>query len=230
MTEKKKTPARRNINLQRRAEIGLEKRARTRAHILDTAFILLGRQWGLLTNIDDICKHAKIARGTFYNYFNGMDALFDALSYELNHDFNVAVHAILNEMPSAAERAAAAARYYLERALKDAHWGWAMVNISAAGPIYGAETYELAQKTAQQGMESGEFELSSSEIGRDAQLGIGLASMISFLRTPPSPSREYPLLTARHILRALGVTETRIDEILKMDLAAPEGRVAKPNT
>lgn len=212
----KKAAPKRNIDVQRRAQIGEEKRARTRAEILEAAFALLGHDRGLTTPIEDICKAGKISRGTFYNYFSGMDQLFDALSYELNHDFNRAVTAILRQMPHAAERVGAAVRYYLERAMNDPKWGWAMVNISTGGPIFGADTYQHAQWTAEEGIASGEFELTGPNSGRDLQLGATLAAMITQLRNSPSPT--YPVSVARHILRGMGVPKDRVEEIVKQPL------------
>jgi AcrR family transcriptional regulator len=207
------------IDVERRAQIGQEKRARTRATVLEVAFSLLGRERGLTTRIDEICEAAGISRGTFYNYFTSMDELFDALSYELNHDFNRAVTAVVGRMPRAADRAGSAIRYYLERARKDPKWAWAMVNISAGGPIFGADTYAHAQRTTEEGIESGEFDLISAESGRDLQLGATLAAMITQLHNPSSPT--YPAVVARHVLRGMGVAKKRVEQIISRPLPDP---------
>lgn len=141
----------RRIDLDRRAQIGEEKRGRTRRQILAVAFELLGHDNGLATRIEEICVAAGISRGTFYNHFSGIAELFSALSYELSHDFNVAVMDTIARMPTAAERAAAAIRYYLNRAAADPKWGWAMVNISSGGPIFGEDTFVAARQTANRG-------------------------------------------------------------------------------
>ena len=206
----------RKADLARRAQIGQERRARTRAQILDAAFVLLGRERGLTTRVEEICGAAGVSNGTFYNHFDGLNDLYAALSYDLNHNFNTAVSSILNEMPSAAERVSAAVRFYLERAVQDAQWAWAMVNISAGGPIFGAETHASAQRTAEEGIASGEFELTGPESGRDLQLGAGLAGMITQLKGPPSP--DYASSVTRHILRGMGVPKDRVEAIITQPL------------
>ena len=206
----------RKVDLERRAQIGQERRARTRGQILEAAFVLLGRERGLTTRVEEICAGARISNGTFYNHFDSLSALYDALSYDLNHDFNVAVSLILSGMPSAAERVGAAVRLYLERAVQDAQWAWAMVNISAGGPIFGAETHASAQRTAEEGIASGEFELTGPESGRDLQLGAGLAGMITQLKGPPSP--DYASSVTRHILRGMGVPKDRVEAIITQPL------------
>jgi AcrR family transcriptional regulator len=81
------------INHERRAEIGAERRSRTRATLLNAALELFGHAHGRATRIEDVCAHAQVARGTFYNHFTGIEALLEALSDELIRDFDDAVHA-----------------------------------------------------------------------------------------------------------------------------------------
>lgn len=209
----------RKIDVERRAQIGLEKRARTRAMLLEETFSLLGREGGLTTRIEEICEAADVSRGTFYNYFNSMEELYDALSFELNHEFNVKVTEILMQMPTAAERAGSAIRYYLDRAVRDPKWAWAMVHVSASGPIFGADTYSHAQATAEDGIASGEFELTGPNSGRDLQLGATLAAMKTQLNN--SPSLSYAASVARHVLRGMGVAKERVEEIVSMPLKDP---------
>lgn len=209
----------RKIDVERRAQIGLEKRARTRAMLLEVTFALLGREGGLTTRIEEICEAAGVSRGTFYNYFNSVEELYDALSFELNHEFNVKVTDILMQMPTAAERAGSAIRYYLDRAIRDPKWAWAMVHVSASGPIFGADTYKHAQATAEDGIATGEFELTGPNSGRDLQLGATLAAMKTQLTNSPSPS--YAASVARHVLRGMGVPKDRVEEIVSMPLKDP---------
>jgi AcrR family transcriptional regulator len=220
-----KQPAKpRRIDVARRAAIGQEKRARTRAALLQAAFQLVGHERGLMTRIEEVCEAAQIARGTFYNYFDSVEELWDALSDELNHEFNRSVVATLSEITSAAERAGFAIRFYLERARRDTQWAWAMVHISARGPIFGQDTYEHAHRTAEEGIASGEFDLPGPNTGRDLQLGTTLAGMVTQLRKPPSST--YAASVARHVLWGMGVPRERVEEIVSKPLplltAAPK--------
>ena len=210
-------PRKHRIDVARRAEIGQEKRARTRTAILKAAFVLLGHERGLMTSTDEICKAANISRGTLYNHFTGMEDLLDSLSYELNHDFNQAVLAALTQIDSAAERSAMAIRHYLERARKDPQWAWTMVNISAGGaPTFGKETADQTQLTVTQGIASGEFDLPGPISGRDLLLGTTLHAMVTQLHN--SPSSTFPSSVAMLILRGLGIKLKRIESILAKPL------------
>jgi AcrR family transcriptional regulator len=196
-----KQPGRR-INRRRRAEIGAERRSRTRAAILDAALELLGHSHGRATRIEDVCAKARIARGTFYNYFTGMEELLGSLSDALTRDFDAAVHIAFASMSSPVERTCAAIRYYLHGAVQDRRWGWAMVNSSVGTTLYGEEISNRVKATIQEGMDSGDFSLQSADVGRDIVLGTGIAASISSLKGGTAP--DYPERVAYHLLIALG--------------------------
>ena len=210
-----------SVNVERRAQIGEEKRARTRVKILEAAFSLIGREKGRFTLVEEVCQLSNISRGTYYNYFNGVEELFDALCYELSHDFNNAVLALVAEMQTDVEKVSAAIRYYLMRAATDKAWGWAMVNISINGYIFGIETYKHAEATVCDGIQSGAFKVQNLSLGRDMLLGATFAAMISCIRDKADDA--YPAQIAYEILLGLGVPEDLATKVVKIELAEPDG-------
>jgi AcrR family transcriptional regulator len=210
-----------SVNVERRAQIGEEKRARTRTKILETAFSLIGREKGRFTLVEEVCQLSNISRGTFYNYFNGVEELFDALCYELSHDFNNAVLALVAEMNTDVEKVSAAIRYYLKRASTDKAWGWAMVNISINGYIFGIETHRHAESTISDGISSGAFKVQNLSLGRDMLLGATFAAMISCIRDQADD--DYPAQIAYEILLGLGVAEELATKVVKIKLVEPNG-------
>lgn len=188
---------------QDRARIGQERRARTRAKIVAAAFELFGSEEGLFTRIEDIAEKAGLTRATFYNHFTGMAQLREAVSYEVTHDFLQAVNATTATLTDPRERATAAIRFYLHRALDDPRWAWSMVNISANGVVFGAETFRQAELTVAEGMEAGLLKLPVSGLGRDIVLGGTLSAVSTMLRGTESP--DYPEQVAGHVLMGMGV-------------------------
>jgi AcrR family transcriptional regulator len=210
--------ARSAIDLGRRAEIGRERRARTRARIIAAAFDLLGSEHGLYSRIEDIADRAGVTRPTFYNHFKGMEELREALTAEVTHDFLVAVTQIVSGMPDPRQRAASAIRYYLHRARRDRQWAWSMLNMSANGIIFGAETYRQAELTVIEGMEAGLLRVPSSAIGRDLILGSVLAAIGTLARTK-APA-DYSELIAGFILMGLGVPPEDAQRLASLPLPA----------
>ena len=191
------------INQERRAEIGRERRARTRAKIIAAAFDVFGDEAGLYAGIEDVAGKADLTRATVYNHFSSMAELREALAFEVTHDFLQAVTRTISNMPDARDRSACAVRFYLRRAASDRRWAWSMINLSATGFIFGAETFRQAEQTIREGVDDGVFPLPSVDLGRDLLLGTTLAAMGSIVRG--APAEDYPEMVASQILFGLGV-------------------------
>ena len=57
------------IDLRRRAEIGRQRRAKSRAQIVEAArFLFTSRPIAAVT-IEDVTRQAQVAKGTFYSHF-----------------------------------------------------------------------------------------------------------------------------------------------------------------
>jgi AcrR family transcriptional regulator len=63
------------VNLERRAEIGLAKRNRTRAAILDAARACYAAPKAAPVTVDAVMQAAELAKGTFYVHFADLGAL-----------------------------------------------------------------------------------------------------------------------------------------------------------
>lgn len=195
--------ARKQVDPDRRAEIGRERRIRTRAKIVAAAFEVFGDEAGLYARIEDVAEKAGVTRATFYNHFTGMAELREALTVEVTHAFLEAVTEAISQLPDARNRSACAVRFYLRRASTDTRWAWSMINMSAAGTIFGAETFRQAEQTLREGVAEGVFVLPSVELGRDLLLGTTLAAMASIVRG--GMPDDYPEVVAGRILFGLGV-------------------------
>jgi AcrR family transcriptional regulator len=210
-----------DIDLERRAEIGRERRARTRAKIIAAAFDLFGEENGLHSRIEDIAAQAGVTRGTFYNHFSGMEEVREALAHEVTHGFLRAVIRTVAAIPDARLRAAFSIRFYLDRAHHDRRWAWSMVNMSATGIIFGTETHREAELTVSEGIDAGAFTIPSSKLGRDIILGSTLAAVASMLREEVPP--DYSEAIAGHILLALGVPQADACALTHLPLPALAG-------
>jgi AcrR family transcriptional regulator len=205
-----------NISLERRAEIGQEKSARTRSEILSTAYSLVGRKDGHLTRIEEICASARISRGTFYNYFSSINELFDALAYEISHDINVRIRALLLLLPPGAFRVSAASRLYLHQVRIDQAWGRAMVNLTGTGPQFGLDSLQHVIQAVAEGIELGEFQIPNVEVGCDLVMGTVLSAMMTMVRG--SLPDDYPEMIVRQILIGLGVRPRLIADCISSEL------------
>src|SRR5688572_33199804 len=76
------------IDLARRAEIGRERRARTRAQIVDAAAMLLSERPPEALTVDAVVEAAGVAKGTFYTHFQSMEELAAAVGEKLGESFD----------------------------------------------------------------------------------------------------------------------------------------------
>jgi AcrR family transcriptional regulator len=204
------------IDLVRRAEIAAEKRRRTRAGILIAAFRIVGEERGSFKRVEDFCTAAEISRGTFYNYFSGLEPLYSALADELSQDFEAAVHRVMEGMSRSSARAAAAVRYNLRGAMDNPRWGWAMLHTSLGREIFGPQVAARAKLTIQEGIDRGEFRIESAEIGKALLLGASLSATLDILYGRATP--DYPERMAHHILMGLGVSRSTADAVVRRPL------------
>src|SRR6516165_8102569 len=71
------------IDLRRRAEIGRERRAKTRAKLVEAARFLFTSQSNASVTIEEVTRRARVAKGTFYSHFRSLDDLRAAVAAEL---------------------------------------------------------------------------------------------------------------------------------------------------
>ncbi len=203
-------------DLDRRAEIGRERRARTRASIIDAAFRVFGQEAGLLARIDDVAKEAGVTRATLYNHFAGMAELHEAVSYELTHDLRSAVISAATIISDPRARAATATRMFLHKARLDRSWAWSMINISSNGIIFGAETFRNALLTIQRGIDAGYFDVPDARIGRDLIMGTSLAAFGTMIRD--DVPEDFPDQVVCRLLISLGLDPDTANELVSRKL------------
>jgi len=76
------------VDLARRAEIGRERRARTRALILEAGATLLAERPPEAITVDAVVEAAGVAKGTFYYHFQSIDELAAAVGAKLGESFD----------------------------------------------------------------------------------------------------------------------------------------------
>jgi AcrR family transcriptional regulator len=194
------------IDLARRAEIGREKRARTRAQIVEAGLTLLAERPPEALTIDAIVEAAGVAKGTFYYHFQSVEELVAAVGAKLADSFDELLAPSRLDEPDPVERIAFAFTKFLEKALDDPLWGRLTVRSveapAAIGRIRENLKADLAESIAQ-----GRLAIQDVELAADIVIGIWLQITRGSLERRTSPQL---LRQARDaVLRALGATRPR---------------------
>jgi AcrR family transcriptional regulator len=194
------------IDLARRAEIGREKRARTRAQIVEAGLTLLAERPPETLTIDSIVEAAGVAKGTFYYHFESVEELVAAAGAKLADSFDQLLAPSRLEEPDPVERMAFAFTKFLEKALDDPLWGRLAVRSveapAAIGRIRENLKADLAEAIAQ-----GRLTIQDVELAADIVIGIWIQITRGSLERRTSP--QVPRQARDAVLRALGVVEAK---------------------
>jgi AcrR family transcriptional regulator len=195
------------INLERRAEIGRVKRAKTRAQIVDAGAMLLAERAPEALTVDTVVEAAGVAKGTFYYHFQSIEELVAAVGEKLLESFDDLLAPARLGMTDPIARMSFAFTQFVEKAIADPSWAHLVVR-SAQAPTEFARSVranfkaDLAAARAQE-----RLTLQDIELAADIGLGILLGVIRGTLQRRAAPDLVSQALDAG--LRAVGALQPR---------------------
>ena len=206
------------IDLIRRAQIGLGRRAKSRSRLMGAARALYSIRAIDAVTVDDVTLEAGVAKGTFYAHFHSLDDLHAAIAVELAQSFDGFVEPQQAAIDDPLERIAAGCAAFISQALRDPAWGALTARGAWAFPkVAGAARERLRQNLLLAALQ-GRLAPIPAEVGFDIVMGIVLQAMCSASESRLSAT-DVPL-TVSAILRALSLSAGQADRIV--------GRLAEP--
>ncbi len=200
------------IDRRRRAEIGCERRARSRARILDAARVLFTNRPIASVTIEDVTRQAQLSRGAFYSHFRSLDELWAQVAGEL-------ASAIKDFSPTgvcAADpvaRIAAGCAEFIGEARRDPDWGALFARGACAFPVVTSAARERLKASLQLAGGEGRLFPFSMEVGSDFVFGVVLEAMRS--ASDARLTRRDVRDVVGGILRALGVQADEVNRALR---------------
>jgi AcrR family transcriptional regulator len=193
------------IDPSRRAQIGRERRERTRQVLLTAAKRVFAEAPIDRLSVDDVVASAGLAKGTFYYHFRDFDALIVAIGEELAAEFDALLQPQRSTLATPAERLAWGLYAFLRRAEREPSWGRLVRHA----------------RFADDGAASGVREHLAADVagtlaeGRCAPFAAPFAVRLVFTmaleyldeRDTAAPSRPAAAVMVAAILRALGVAD-----------------------
>ena len=195
------------IDLARRAEIGREKRARTRAQIVEAGAQLLSERPLEALTIDAVVEAAGVAKGTFYYHFQSIDELAAAVGAMLGQTFDELLEPARLKLRDPIARLSFAFTQFLEKAIADPAWARLVVQSSQSpsepfGGVRANLKMDLAKAIAE-----GRLGVRDVELAADIVIGVWLqVTRGSLERRPPA---NLPSQALEAVLRGLGVSKPR---------------------
>lgn len=199
------------IDLARRAQIGRDRRARTRAELIRAARTLYAARTFDSVTVDDVVNAAELAKGTFYVHFDDLDDLQSVLGDELAREFDELLQPRRLSLDDPIERIAAGCGAFINQALQDPIWGALIVRAASAIPDFARAARGRLSEDIRRAAASGLLHDVVPEIAFEFAIGITVRAMQSAAEGRLRP-KQASLIVAG-ILRAIGVPAEEAREI-----------------
>lgn len=212
-------------NLQRRKEIGVERRERTRAKLLAAAAQVLAEHGEKKATIDDFIEAAGVARGTFYNYYQTRGQILEDLWAEIGRDPFITIQNRCAPIEDPAERLIATARLVLKTAQDNSTWGWMVFALSLDITTVNADLLTFPRPDLEEGLRKGRFKFDDIHAAKDLVVGVCRTALHALLieKRPV----DYPQAISALMLRSLGISSAEAQALVKRPLPSC-GCVAPP--
>jgi len=199
------------VDLARRAQIGRDRRARTRAELIRAARTLYAARTFDSVTVDDVVSAARVAKGTFYVHFNDLDDLKSILADELAHEFDDLLQPRRLSLDDPIERIAAGCGAFINQALHDPAWGALIARGAAAMPDIARVARGRLNEDIRRAAATGRLHDVAPDLAFEFVLGITVRTMQS--ATEGGLNRNHAPGIVAGILRAIGVTADEAQDI-----------------
>jgi AcrR family transcriptional regulator len=192
------------IDLARRAEIGREKRARTRAQILEAGAALLAERPLEALTVDVVVEAAGVAKGTFYYHFQSLEELAAAVGEKLGESFDELLAPARLGHPDPIARISFGLTQFLEKAIAEPVWARLVVQSAQTPTEFARSVRANLKMDLTDAIGQRRLTVQDVELAADIVMGIWLQVMRGTLQRPVTPDLTRQALDA--VLRAVGAS------------------------
>ncbi|MBF6620201.1 MAG: TetR/AcrR family transcriptional regulator [Patulibacter sp.] len=192
------------------------RRETTRAKLIAAAKTLIARQGADVTRIQEITDEADVGFGSFYNHFDGKDAIVEAVLAETIAAQAAEIGTLTAEIEDPAEVIAAAHRFFVRRARSDPDWGWLLLRLDVSHNVLRTSLGPYALEDLRRGIASGRLQVPDETVALYAMGGV-LISVMRAVLDGVAP-KDVDVHHAEGILRLLGLDRDAAREVARRPL------------
>jgi AcrR family transcriptional regulator len=205
----------------------LGKSARTRARLMDAAVGVFARDGFESASVNEIARAAEVANGTFYVYFRDKDEIAAEVAFRIAQQVALRLDEAMVEVEDAVERVSLATRRFVELAVAEPSWGWALVRAVGFLPDLRRQVVAYLRADLERGVRQGDFTVEVDDLLCDVFAAMLTAALMARLRGDSGP--EAGARVAALQLRMLGVEPDRAESVAARPLAAIALSLPGPN-
>ena len=185
-----------------RVRVGRQRSEKMRAHLLQSVLQVCSN-WtaGSTPVIEDVIKHASVARGTFYKHFDSLEQAMAELAVQLGDEMTEGIFVVYDVLDDPVMRTATGFQMFLIRAMLEPRWGAFIAHIGLL-----SNDNLLTRKITDDirlGVETGDYDVPSVEIASDVLMGAKVEAIQRLIAG--KGSRAYVQGVAAMVLRSFGV-------------------------
>lgn len=199
-------PIKRPVMEDHRVRVARERRERMRAALLQSVLDVCSTvSPNGVVSIDDVIRHADVARGTFYNYFTSMDEAIAELGLQMAAEMTASILPVYDVIESPIVRTATGFQLFLVRGMLQPRWAGFVARM---GLLRGDNLFvSKVHSDIELGTQTGDYAVASVEMADDLLMGAKTQALLRIIKT--GGSLNYVSGTAALVLRALGVPPDR---------------------
>jgi AcrR family transcriptional regulator len=205
------------INPVRRAQIGRDRSARTRAELIAAARGLYAVRPFDQVTVDDLVAAAGLAKGTFYVHFDSLAELQSFVADELAREFDELLQPRRLTLDDPIERVAAGCGAFIAHALHDPAWGALVAHSAAVMPNVAGVARRRLKEDIDRAAQGGHLGSVTADLAFDFANCIVLHAMLSAPQKRRSPAQAPDIVAG--ILRAIGVAPEKAAAVARRAIA-----------
>lgn len=182
------------------------KRSRTQARLMDAAVSLFAQRGVDATSVLEITTAAKVANGTFYNYFKDKEDITEAVYRAVTQTLVTNIIATLDRLDDGPEQIALGTIWFTEAVSSEPHWGWMMVKALEERTDFRAFSQGAIAKYIKNGLKQAHFSVQCTPALLALYTSVLSGAIRARLENPGAETRDIGLFAAEMHLRMLGMS------------------------
>jgi len=204
--------------LDHRVRVAALRREEMQLHLLFSGLTLASTNSIYELEVEDVIRQAEVSRGSFYNYFPSLPALYDGLAKQLMQEFDGLINVSMPQNFDTTTRLASTMRILMRLVVDFPMLGKFLTQIQWPNQNPDSEIFQNIIHDIHLGIKEGSFTDMPASIGANIAIGSLIGGIYSMLLKRPANGFEDQV--TNQVLIGLGIDAKVANKISQMPLPA----------